>query len=122
MSNSVKWCLKLKLDDMSDGNKTTFCGGRSCRAARGGRPRGNYSPQKAPRRWGGGGAEAWRAPRRCERKSWNFEEVVDAESDSAAGVRGCGRRGPPETTPGLRAISLEQVCRAAREPRAVGWK
>ena len=31
MSNSVKWCLKLKLDDMSDGNKTTFCGGRSCR-------------------------------------------------------------------------------------------
>ena len=38
------------------------------------------------------------------------------------GVRGCGRRGPPETTPGLRAISLERVCRAAREPRAVGWE
>lgn len=38
------------------------------------------------------------------------------------GVRGCGRRGPPETTPGLPAISLERVCRAAREPRAVGWE
>lgn len=38
------------------------------------------------------------------------------------GVRGCGRRGPPETTPALPAISLERVCCTAREPRAVGWE